>query len=367
MTTRDDDFNPRPGRIHHGNQGAKRPKSFVGEVMRAAKKAGHRGQTFRRSSGLRRPFDLRPRAAGGAVPGLPIVRPARRRHGPDRAPPWRSISFRAALEASRLPEARRSDPRRRRRPDVRRSLRRRRHEGFRRTVRRGPASFPVHSLSRGRGPARRPSGLHARAHEGRGARPRNGARLGRSGSLEHRQPPYPRARPRPRRRRPGLGHKPRLHQQGLSRPCGRTGHAGNGAAQRAGNPRGTGERGRGGTLDQSRPIAPRHLRRGWRHRRPTSGRRQRRSRTTPVDARPCRQARAPRFGRTSRLGAVDLEARPRAGPARSRHPGRHHQDDAPGDERGRNASPTSPASRFTATSPQSPSWDAWSSAACTTS
>ena len=51
MTTRDDDFNPRPGRIRHGNQGAKRPKSFVGEVMRAAKKAGHRGQTFRQSSG----------------------------------------------------------------------------------------------------------------------------------------------------------------------------------------------------------------------------------------------------------------------------------------------------------------------------
>ena len=51
MTTRDDDFNPRSGRIHQGNQGAKRPKGFVGEVMRAAKKAGHRGQTFRRSSG----------------------------------------------------------------------------------------------------------------------------------------------------------------------------------------------------------------------------------------------------------------------------------------------------------------------------
>jgi type IV secretory pathway VirD2 relaxase len=51
MTTRDDNFNPRPGRIHQGNQGAKRPKGFVGEVMRAAKKAGHRGQTFRRSSG----------------------------------------------------------------------------------------------------------------------------------------------------------------------------------------------------------------------------------------------------------------------------------------------------------------------------
>jgi len=51
MTMRDDDFNPRPGRIRQGNQGAKRPKSFVGEVMRAAKKAGHRGQTFRRTGG----------------------------------------------------------------------------------------------------------------------------------------------------------------------------------------------------------------------------------------------------------------------------------------------------------------------------
>ena len=51
MTTRDNDFNPRPGRIHHGNQGAKRPKSFVGEVIWAAKKAGHRGQTFKRSGG----------------------------------------------------------------------------------------------------------------------------------------------------------------------------------------------------------------------------------------------------------------------------------------------------------------------------
>src|SRR5271166_5960227 len=51
MTTRDDDFNPRPGRIRHGDRGARRPKTFVGEVMRAAKKAGHRGQTFRPSGG----------------------------------------------------------------------------------------------------------------------------------------------------------------------------------------------------------------------------------------------------------------------------------------------------------------------------
>ncbi|MDR3465313.1 MAG: DUF3363 domain-containing protein [Xanthobacteraceae bacterium] len=53
MSTRDDDIHLRPGRIHHGNQGAKRPKSFVGEVMRAAKKAGHTGRTFGRTGGTK--------------------------------------------------------------------------------------------------------------------------------------------------------------------------------------------------------------------------------------------------------------------------------------------------------------------------
>ena len=51
MTMQDDDFNPRPGRIGHGNQGARRPKTFAGEVMRAAKKAGHRGRAFGQSGG----------------------------------------------------------------------------------------------------------------------------------------------------------------------------------------------------------------------------------------------------------------------------------------------------------------------------
>jgi type IV secretory pathway VirD2 relaxase len=46
MTGRDDEINVRPGRIRHGNRGAKRPKSFVGRVMRAAKKAGHTGKEF---------------------------------------------------------------------------------------------------------------------------------------------------------------------------------------------------------------------------------------------------------------------------------------------------------------------------------
>ena len=70
----DDDFDPRPGRIRHGNQVAKRPKSFVGEVMRAAKKAGHRGRAFGQSG---RAGAARPSAAdGGRHCAWPPVRPA---------------------------------------------------------------------------------------------------------------------------------------------------------------------------------------------------------------------------------------------------------------------------------------------------
>jgi len=54
MTTRDDDLRVRPGRIQHGNHGGKRPQTFVGEVTRAAKKAGHVGNSFRSSQGRSR-------------------------------------------------------------------------------------------------------------------------------------------------------------------------------------------------------------------------------------------------------------------------------------------------------------------------
>lgn len=54
MTTRDDDLSVRPGRIQHGRRGGKRPQTFVGEVMRAAKKAGHVGHSFRSSQGRSR-------------------------------------------------------------------------------------------------------------------------------------------------------------------------------------------------------------------------------------------------------------------------------------------------------------------------
>jgi len=51
---RDDDLRVRPGRIQHGNRGGKRPQTFVGEVMRAAKKAGHVGNSLRSSQGRSR-------------------------------------------------------------------------------------------------------------------------------------------------------------------------------------------------------------------------------------------------------------------------------------------------------------------------
>jgi hypothetical protein len=49
MATHDDELHIQPGRIQHGTRGAKRPKSFVGEVTRAAKKAGHIGKGFGRA------------------------------------------------------------------------------------------------------------------------------------------------------------------------------------------------------------------------------------------------------------------------------------------------------------------------------
>ena len=68
MSTRDDDIHLRPGRIRHGNQGAKRPKSFVGEVMRAAKKAGHTGEGLRADRRNRRAD--RPSGGAGGPPCL---------------------------------------------------------------------------------------------------------------------------------------------------------------------------------------------------------------------------------------------------------------------------------------------------------
>ena len=91
MTTRDDDMRIRPGRIQHGNQGAKRPKSFVGEVMRAAKKAGHTGKSFGGSGGRQGPIDLRAGPARRPVLVVALAWPAGCGHDPDRPPPGQAV------------------------------------------------------------------------------------------------------------------------------------------------------------------------------------------------------------------------------------------------------------------------------------
>jgi type IV secretory pathway VirD2 relaxase len=50
VRSRDDGLRIRPGRIRDGGHGAGRSKSFVGQVMRAAKKAGHTGRGFGRGA-----------------------------------------------------------------------------------------------------------------------------------------------------------------------------------------------------------------------------------------------------------------------------------------------------------------------------
>jgi hypothetical protein len=45
LTTRDDDLRIRLGRIRDRGRGSRRPDTFIGEVMRAAKKAGHVGNS----------------------------------------------------------------------------------------------------------------------------------------------------------------------------------------------------------------------------------------------------------------------------------------------------------------------------------
>jgi hypothetical protein len=73
MTTRDDNLRIRPGRIQHGNRGAKRPQTFVDEVTRAAKKAGlansFRSSQGRSRSGLGGAAARRRRSAGAPMSG----------------------------------------------------------------------------------------------------------------------------------------------------------------------------------------------------------------------------------------------------------------------------------------------------------
>jgi type IV secretory pathway VirD2 relaxase len=76
MTSRDDDLRVRPGRIRDGNKGARKSKSYVAQVIRAAKKAGHTGSRFAGGSrkGGRSTFGR----GGKAARSLGLKSPSRR-------------------------------------------------------------------------------------------------------------------------------------------------------------------------------------------------------------------------------------------------------------------------------------------------
>jgi hypothetical protein len=75
VTERDDDLRIRPGRIRSRGGGA--PKTFIGEVMRAAKKAGYTGKRFGGTAGPRRSTFGRGRGAALSLshrsPGRRVV------------------------------------------------------------------------------------------------------------------------------------------------------------------------------------------------------------------------------------------------------------------------------------------------------
>jgi type IV secretory pathway VirD2 relaxase len=51
LSTRDDDLRIKLGRIRDRGRGGRKPDTFIGEVMRAARKAGHAGSSFGRATG----------------------------------------------------------------------------------------------------------------------------------------------------------------------------------------------------------------------------------------------------------------------------------------------------------------------------
>ena len=272
MSTSDDDIQVRPGRIRHGNRGAKRPQTFVGEVMRAAKKAGHVGSSFRSSQGRSRSRFGRGRRAAVSIR---LRSNARRVVMKARVVRHQGTRFRSAPLPKHIAYLKR-DGVTRDGADARmfdatsdaadeqafaeRTADDRHH--FRFIISPEDAAELADLRS-----------LHPRADAGCRTRSRHQARLGGGRSLEHRQPARPRPDPRPGRRWPGPGHQPRLYQPRLPRSGRRARHRRTRSPQRTRNPHRPGKGGRGRALDQPRPRAARYRGRWWRRRRLAARRR----------------------------------------------------------------------------------------------
>ena len=134
----------------------------------------------------------------------------------------------------------------------------------------------------------------------------------------------------------GLGHQPRLHQARASAtapPSASPWSSVRAASRRSGPPWKRRSRPSAGPASIARcATSPTRAAASW----TSARRRRRRPRAEAADA-SGRAAKLERLGLAEQIGSArwDVEAGPRAGAARPRHPRRHHQDDAPGDERAR--------------------------------
>ena len=99
MNARDDELRVRPGKVRDGGRGGGKPQSFIGQVMRAARKAGHTGPGLG-GGAHRRSFAFgRGRAAAAA---LALRSPGRRVIVKARVARHRGTRFRAAPLAKHL-------------------------------------------------------------------------------------------------------------------------------------------------------------------------------------------------------------------------------------------------------------------------
>ena len=368
MTTRDDDLHVRPGRIRHGNQGAKRPKTFVGEVMRAAKKAGHRGKTFGRSGGSagRSTFGRGRRAALSLSTRLP--RSARRHHDADRPPSGIEVPLGAAVASMSPISSAKASPgtaRTRRMFDARSDDADTRAFAERCEDDRHHFRFTVSPED-----AAEMADLRAFTRELMADAERDlGTKLDWV-AVDHWNTDNPHIHVLVRGRADdgaGSRHQPRLHQQGFR----------DRAAERVTLELGPRSEQEIRTALEKEVEAERwtSLDRALRDISDEGG--------GVVDLRPGGDGEDPelrrlmigRAGKLERLGLAeqigsarwDVEAGPRAGAARPRHPRRHHQDDAPGDDGRGSRAGRRPASLYTAISLPSRCSVGWSRADCTTS
>jgi hypothetical protein len=194
MSEGDSDFRIRPGRIKTTR--APKAKSFLNQVLRAAKKAGHTAAptSGRRASGYGRSTFGRGR---GIFSRSRLFSSNRRVIVKARVVRHHGRSFRSAPLPAHLSYLKREGVSRDGEKgvmfDAGRSRRRFRLCG---PVQGRPTPFPLHCLARGCRRDDRPQGIHARSLAADGSRSRHPAELGCRRSLEHRQPSCPSSRTR---------------------------------------------------------------------------------------------------------------------------------------------------------------------------